>query len=156
MKTKKIALILVGLLSGLLSTQAASHLIVDLTTGESYSFLLKGETVITFENFKFVLGGNETTSYSLLKVDNYHFIQAGTDVPTVEAKCDLRIVELDDNTLQVQKAESGADVMLISLAGTVQSRTKADADGEATVSLPQTKGIYLLTVGKHSFKVIRK
>lgn len=154
MKKRKLMLAVACLFSGA-SAFAATHLIVDLRSGESYEFLLKEKPVITYESGDLVVNGNAATSYAIAKVKNYHFEDLGAGVPSVEVS-HLRIVPLDENTLQVENAPQGVDVVLNSMAGALQAQTKVDTDGVATVTLPQAKGIYLLSVGKQTFKVIRK
>jgi hypothetical protein len=56
----------------------------------------------------------------------------------------------------VQNAQPNLTVSLVSISGSVLSQTKADADGKATISMPNTAGVYVLSTGNQSFKIIRK
>jgi hypothetical protein len=68
----------------------------------------------------------------------------------------LQIVWIDNETIEVQNAQPNLTVSLVSISGSVLSQTKADADGKATISMPNTAGVYVLSTGNQSFKIIRK
>lgn len=157
MSIKRIIATSATLLLGLMSINAAAtHLTVELKAGNKYSFLLADKPVITFSNGDLVVNGDAETSYSIDGVKNFHFTEG--DASGVESLSvgDIRIVSLDNATIQVQNLEKSSVVTLVNVSGVVLSSVKADAEGYATVSLPQAKGVYVLSVGAKSFKIIRK
>ena len=157
MSIKRIIATSATLLLGLMSINAAAtHLTVELKAGNKYSFLLADKPVITFSNGDLVVNGDAETSYSIDGVKNFHFTEG--DASGVESLSvgDIRIVSLDNATIQVQNLEKSSVVTLVNVSGVVLSSVKADAEGSAIVSLPQAKGVYILSVGSKSFKIIRK
>jgi hypothetical protein len=56
----------------------------------------------------------------------------------------------------VQNAQPNLTVSLVSISGSVLSQTKADADGKASIVIPNKAGVYVLSTGNQSFKIIRK
>ena len=145
------------LLLGLMSLNAAAtHLTVELKAGNKYSFLLADKPVITFAGGALVVNGDAETSYSIEGVKNFHFTEGDASGVETLSSGDIRILSLDDATIQVQNLEQKSLVTLVNVSGVVFSSVSADAEGSATVSLPQAKGVYILTAGGKSFKVIKK
>ncbi len=68
---------------------------------------------------------------------------------------DVRVVSLDNATVQVQNADANAKVVLYNVCGMCLATVTADEDGMATVSLPQSSGVYVISVVGNSFKVVR-
>lgn len=135
---------------------AREYMTVELENGSKYNFLLVENPVITYNQGQFEVNGSATTTYSLSNIKNYHFSEgdeAGVD-HTIQAT--LRIVNLDESTLEVHGAEVGTHVVLTATNGTTLFSGEAQQDGNVRVNLPSTKGIYVLTVGHQSFKIIRK
>lgn len=134
----------------------AKYVTVELNSGIKYSFLLKSKPVITYSKGDLIVNGNESTSYALSGVLNYHFSEdSETGVETLDANI-MRIVSLDESTLQILNAPVSTKVALVAANGVMVLTTETDFNGTATVSLPSQKGIYVLSVGNQSFKVIRK
>lgn len=126
-------------------------------------FVLADRPVITYEyengSYHFVVtnyGINKTSirSFGLSDVKDYRFV-VDTDIDDIPANI-LKIVSIDDETIEVQNVDSSDLVTLLSVNGVTVFRTKTDADGKAIVKLPSNKGVYILTVGNNSFKIIRK
>lgn len=143
------------LLVGLVAQASNISLIVELKDSKKYDFLLDEKPVVTFQDGDLVVNGNSETSYAISNVKNCHFETDYTAVEAVKAS-DLRIVYVNENAIQVQNAVANAQVSIISVSGVVFSKQKADAEGAATLQLPTEKGVYVVTVGDKSFKVIRK
>lgn len=135
---------------------AGTCLIVEMKDSNKFSFLLAEKPVITFQNGDLVVNGSSSTSYAISNVKNYHFEEKISSSVGVAAEKELRIVYLDENSIQVQNAEANAQVTVFNVAGVVFSNQYADAEGTAIVQLPSQKGIYIVKVGSQSFKVIRK
>lgn len=157
MNIKRIIATSATLLLGLMSLNAAAtHLTVELKVGNKYSFLLADKPVITFAGGDLVVNGDAETSYSIDGVKNFHFTEGDASGVESLSAGDIRIISLDDATIQVQNLDKSSVVTLVNVSGVVFSSVKADAEGSATVSLPQAKGVYILSVGTKSFKIIRK
>lgn len=133
-----------------------THLTVELQSGSKYDFLLADKPVITFSSGDLVVNGDASTSYSIEGVKNFHFSNGeATNVESLSAG-DISIISLDNATIQVKSLESSALVTLVNIYGSVMAAETANSEGVATIKLPETKGVYILTAAKKSFKVIRK
>lgn len=154
---KKRLLITIPLLCVALCANAAvCYMTVALKSGEKFSFLLKDNPVVTYKAGELVVNGSASTSYAISGVENYHFTEADeTDVTDIGADM-LRIVNTDDNTVVVENAPASENIALVNAIGTTVVTTIAGQSGFASIMLPSAKGVYVLTVGKQSFKLIRK
>ncbi|MCQ2262593.1 MAG: hypothetical protein MJZ42_05500 [Bacteroidales bacterium] len=154
----KKAFITLSLLScGLMCADAAAnYMTVELKGAKKFSFKLSDKPVVTYENGDLVVNGNASTSYAISGVKNFHFTE-GDETAVENTNADmLRIVSSEDNTISVENAPTGAKVVLVNAGGATVATTTADQIGAATISLPSTKGVYVLMVGKQSIKLIRK
>ena len=62
----------------------------------------------------------------------------------------------NNGIVSVRNAKTSADVTLINVNGIVLAKTIADEDGSADIKMPEPKGVYILTIERQSFKLIRK
>ena len=146
------------LLSGCLlgANAEKKYMTVEQKNSAKYSFLLEDNPIVTYENGSLVVNGNATTSYAIAGVKNYHFTEGnetGVDAPLAKM---LQIVSLDEATLQVRNAQASEKVSLVNANGATLFSATADSEGSVLVKLPEVKGVYVLTVGSNSIKVIRK
>lgn len=156
MRLKQIILTSVCIFMGMMSVSAeATHLVVKLKSGNTYNFLLADKPVMTFESEELVVNGDSETSYSIKNVEKFYFMNELTKVEQLSSE-EIRIVSLDDATIQLQNLDKQAVVTLVNVSGMVISSSKANEDGTVTVSLPTAKGVYILSVAGKSFKIIRK
>ncbi len=150
---KKFFSTLIALLLGIMALNAAvTHLTVELKAGNKYNFLLADKPVITFSNGELVVNGNAETSYSIDGVKNFHFTEGENTAAETISAGDIRIVSIDNATIQVQNLEASSLVTLVNIYGQVLTSVNADSEGVATVKLPETKGVYVLTAAKKSLK----
>ncbi|MEE1084727.1 MAG: hypothetical protein UH850_13460 [Paludibacteraceae bacterium] len=153
---KKILTIL--LLSGCLlgANAEKKYMTVEQKDGAMYSFSLDENPIVTLESGCLVVNGNTTTSYAISEIKNYHFTkenETGTNTPSTKM---LQIVSLDEASLQVQNAQASEKVTLIDANGIVLFSDTTDSEGRVIVKIPQEKGVYVLTTGVNSIKIIRK
>lgn len=135
---------------------AATYLTVELNTGDKCSFLLADKPVVTFKSGDLVVNGNAMTSYSIEGVKNFHFTESDVTDTEIHSSKMLRVVALDESRLQVQNLKQTSMVTLLNVSGALVSSVKADSEGSAVISLPQTKGVYILSAESKSFKIIKK
>lgn len=134
----------------------SNYMTVEKNDGSLISFLLADNPVITYQNDCLIINKNANTTYSFDDIKNYHFtVEDVTAAESVSAIA-LKFVWIDDATIEIQNAQSGAAVALTAVNGVVVSNSKVDADGKATVKIPNNKGVYVISAGKQSFKIIRK
>ncbi len=130
------------------------YMTIEQKSGEKFSFLLDENPEITYSDGNLVVNGNAITSYAISSVKNYHF----TETASVDTKIsnELRIVNLDQSTIQVQNANASEKATLINVNGAILFESATDAEGTVIVTLPEQKGVYILSIGARSLKVIRK
>ncbi|MBP5455786.1 MAG: hypothetical protein J6Y37_04755 [Paludibacteraceae bacterium] len=146
-----------ALCCGVLCANAAvQYMTVEQKSGEKFSFLLKDKPVVTYKDGALVVNGSATTSYAIEGLRNYHFTEGNETEVKEEVANVLRVVNRDDNSLSLENAPAGVKVTLVSVNGIVVATSKVDLDGTATILLPSEKGVYVLTIGNQSFKIIRK
>lgn len=135
------------------------YMTVELTSGTKYSFLLADKPVVTFQNADLVVNGSAETSYAISDVKDYHFTEkdeseaTGETLKSVETGC---VIFENNGIVSVRNAKTSADVTLINVNGIVLAKTIADEDGSADIKMPEPKGVYILTIERQSFKLIRK
>lgn len=134
----------------------AKYMTIEMSNGSKISFLLADNPVITYQKESLVVNNNEKTTYSFEAVKNYHFTESNDSRVDALSANELRIVWVDDETIEVQNAQSNSIVAIVAINGVVASQTKTDAEGTATVKIPNKAGVYVVTVGRQSFKIIRK
>ena len=140
----------------------SKYLTVEMKEGAKVSFLLADNPVITYQSGSLVVNKDAKTTYAFESVKNYHFTEnnegssGGTTKVEANSSRPLQIAWIDNETVEVQNAQPNLTVSLVSINGSVLSQTKADADGKATISMPNTAGVYVLSTGNQSFKIIRK
>lgn len=134
----------------------SNYMTVEKINGSKISFLLADNPVITYKDGNLVINKDEKTTYSFDDIKNYHFTEKNeTGVESVSSVA-LRIVWIDDATIEVQNAQPGSVVALTAINGTVVATSKSDAEGKATVKMPNNAGVYVLSAGNQSFKIIRR
>lgn len=151
---------LVCLSLGTLNCSAAvKYMTVELSSGTKYSFLLADKPVVTFESGDLVVNGSAETSYAISGVKDYHFTEndestlTGETLTPAETGC---FIFENNGVVSIRNAKPSANVALINVNGVVLAKTVADDGGSAEVKLPEPKGVYVLTIEKQSFKLIRK
>lgn len=134
----------------------SKYMTVEKNDGSKISFLLDNNPVITYQNDNLVINKDAKTTYSLEDIKNYHFTESDDSKVEMFSSNTMNIVWLDDATIEVKNAMSNTVVMLTAVNGVVVANTKADSEGKATVKIPNQAGVYVLSAGNQSFKIIRK
>lgn len=134
----------------------SNYMTVEKNDGSLISFLLADNPVITYQNDCLIINKNANTTYSFDDIKNYHFTEEDVTAAESVSAIALKFVWIDDATIEIQNAQSGAAVALTAVNGVVVSNSKVDADGKAIVKIPNNKGVYVISAGKQSFKIIRK
>ncbi|MBR6597307.1 MAG: hypothetical protein IKK68_05090 [Paludibacteraceae bacterium] len=129
---------------------------VELKNGSKISFLLADNPVITYQNESLVINKDEKTSYNFEDVKNYHFTESDETKAEEVFSESLRFIQVDEETIEVQNAQPNTYVILTAINGTTFSKTKVDEDGKTIIKMPNQTGIFILSAGIRSFKIIRK
>lgn len=135
---------------------SVQYLTVEKKTGEKYSFPMSEKPLITFNGGDIVFNGDASTTYSINEVERYYYTEADhTDVEKIVS--DLQtIVCVADNEITISNSVANSKLVLMNAGGVVLNMTTTDAAGNASVLLPSQNGVYVLSVGKQSVKLIRK
>lgn len=137
-------------------SHAATHLTVELKDGNKYSFSLAKKPIVSLLNGEFVINDNSSTSYAIANMKNFHFSDASSDRVETLKSSDIRIVSVDESTIQIKNAEPSSLVSLTNISGQKLLSKEVDLEGVATINLPKVKGVYVLSVSGKSLKVILK
>ena len=132
------------------------YMTLELKDGGKYSFLLKDNPIITYENKNLVINSDDETSFAIEDIKEYRFTAEDEDAVWNIYASAMQIVSIDDETIEVKNINSSLSVNVTSVSGVIVSSFKANADGSVIVKLPREKGVYILSAGNQSFKIIRK
>lgn len=130
-------------------------MIVELNNGEEISFLLKEKPVITCKDASLVVNGSAETSYAIEDVKNYHFsktVLSGLRTATNS----ISVAYINDQTIELQNAHPMSLVSLSSISGVKIFSAFVGDEGKLSINLPSRQGVYVLSVGNQSLKIIRK
>ncbi len=141
----------------LYSNATAKFMVVEQNSGEKYSFLLAEKPIVTYVDGELVVNGDASTSYSIASVKNFHFSEKLETTDLVSTLMEmLRIFSKEEGILQIENAHATDVVTLVDMNGLVYASTVVSTEGTALIQLPNKKGVYVLSVGTKSFKIIRK
>ncbi len=132
-----------------------NHMVVTFKEGEHYDFLLEEKPTITFDDDHLIVNENASTTYELDNVDGWYFCDEYSTTTTAEAS-KIRIICTNESEIAIEQAGENTTVHLTNAYGKSIASTKTSASGTATISLPVSKGVYILNIGNQSFKLIRK
>lgn len=157
---KKTFILLLLSFGSMYANANVKYMTIEQKNGESLSFLLADNPEITYsEDKQLVVNGNAETSFVLSDVKNYHFTEndetSKTNVRNTTS-VGLRIISMGNQTIRIENAPTSAIVRIADMNGISWKSTTVDNTGTATISLPQSQGVYMLSVGNQSIKVIRK
>lgn len=154
---KKFLFVIIFLFSVVSLHAVSTHLVLELKSGEKYLFLIKENSAMVFSERSVVIEGKSDCSYLVENVKGYHFISDEVTATESFTNSDIFITQTDDKTFLISNIDGSSVVYVVDLSGVVLSSVPADENGVASVTLPQSKGLYIIKVGNNkSFKVLRK
>lgn len=134
-----------------------AYLTVELNNGSNYSFELDEVPEIAFEDDKLVVNDDENTSFEIDNVKDFVFSENDVNKSKLlDESNNLKVVSVSDELVHIEGLGCNADVMLLSLNGTLISTTNANDDGVVEIILPSQRGIYLISDSHHTVKVRRR
>lgn len=152
-------LLALTLLGGCLSaSQATTYMTIELKSGKTIDFALSDKPVITYNESQLVVNGKSSTSYAFADVKEYRFTE-GTQgsVKSEIVSGDAPVLfYVEEDIVNIKNAKASEKIALFSVNGITLALVEANAEGEATLQLPSAKGVYVLTIGTLSFKIVRK
>lgn len=153
---KKFLFVITFLFSVVSLHAVSTHLVLELKSGEKYLFLIKENSNMVFSERSVVIEGKSDCSYLVENVKGYHFISDEVTATESFTNSDIFITQTDDKTFLISNIEGSSVVYVVNLSGVVLSSVQADENGVANVTLPSSKGIYIIKTGDKSFKILRK
>lgn len=149
---KKVLLLLSFCLTCLLSAQAETCLMLQMRDGQTHSYVLSQQPVLTFSEGAMTLKTSEAeASFLLTEIENYHFAQEETELRTMSTN-ERRFSYIGG----IVKVEGGQDPVLLS---DLNGRILHTAQRGETFSFDlhrQQQGTYLLRIGSLSIKLYHK
>ena len=134
----------------------SQYMIVEMKNGTSVSFLLADKPVVTFQNSYLEINKDAQTTYAIENVNKFYFKEGESTNNEITPVESLRVISVDENTLEVQNAQPNLTVSLLSIMGVTISQVNVNEEGSALINMPDRAGVYLLLVGNQSVKIIRK
>lgn len=138
-------------------------LVVELVTGETHTFELSDKPVVTFsENALIVTSDVLTVELPIAYADvkNIGFKVAGTVTGTDETTLTHRRLSVkftDENTFVVQGADEGAGVKVYAVDGKAMPADVMRDDDRISVRLNNyRRGTYIIMIGKHTYKIVKR
>lgn len=133
---------------------AGHNLKIDFRNGSSIVFILNNKPTLSFQNRCLEVNKDTKTTFSFDDIVNYHVTESmGTSIHNSSS---LNILLVNNETLQVKNAHPGSSISLTSATGNVVSKAKIGPDGKADVKIPDRAGVFVLSAGFQSLKIIRK
>ena len=150
-------LFMAALLLPLSVLAAETTLIVELTTGQTASYVLQDKPVLTMEGTLLKITTETVqTDYERSLVKRFYFTGDFTDVKEA-LKETLVYKQTDADHLEISGLSQGDRIMVCDMAGRQCGSISRSGD-TATISLSgQQKGVYLVRVGKsQTIKIVKK
>lgn len=137
------------------NAETIKYMTVEQKSGDKFDFLLADNPFITFNNGNLVVNGNQPTSFDISDVKNYHFTEKEVATSSNKLQATTVSIEVEDNSLLIKNAAAGTKVDLVNTSGVVLQTSTIDSHGSVIINLPVKRGIYIITIGRESFKVVR-
>lgn len=150
-------LLLLSLVLPMSVLAAGTAFVVVLNNGNTASFLLQEDPVMTFEGSKLIITtGTVHTDFERADIKEFTFTGNSTDVKAVPQK-NLVYKQTDAEHLEISGLDAGTTVSIYDMAGQQVGSVSRMGD-KAVVSLSgKQKGIYLIQVGtSQTIKFIKK
>lgn len=151
---KKILVLLISMLiSMIIYAQEKNALVIKLTNGNSYTFVLSEKPVVTLPDGNVVVNGSASTTYARSEVEKFYFSDNGSGIESI-GKDNVTFYYVDGENVRISGLKDKATISVASLDGKIISTQKSDETGTATISLGNhPKGIYIIYFGGRSVKI---
>ena len=155
---KKFILSLVSLfLLGAATAMASNVLVIHLTSGETYSYILLDEApVISFQGDQIVVtASSRTLQFSMQAVTYFNY--ENSDATGIEEEISPNGMEMNGDRLVFNGLPAGCPIYIYGVGGQLYLKMEADADGNAIVDLTSlSTGVYIVKANEISTKITKK
>ncbi len=142
------------LMSVTLYAQEKNALVIKLTNGNSYTFILAQKPVITLSDGNVVVNGSASTTYTRSEVEKFYFVyDDGSGIETI-GKNSIMFKYMDGANVRISGLKENTSVSVVTLSGKMISTQKCNGTGTVTIPLENmAKGIYIVSFGDRSVKI---
>ena len=154
---KKILLILTIIFS--LPMYADHYLVIEMNDSKQHSYSLSDKPVITFDNNRlFIKTDKIELDYQIEDILKYYFTKLDeTGVEEIKNYTDkIHFIYTNPDFLSIEGVVGDADIKMYDISGRVCDVISTKSDNCAKIELSTLhKGVYIIKVNNHSFKIIR-
>lgn len=135
-----------------LCAYAGHNIKIDFRNGSTMFFTLNSKPTVSFQNRCLEVNKDSKITFSFDDIVNYH----SSEMAGASSHNSLNILLVNNETLQVKNAHPGSTIAVTSATGSVAFKSKVGSDGKVNIQMPNRAGVYTLSAGYQSFKIIRK
>ena len=155
---KKFILSIVSLfLLGTATAMASNVLVIHLTSGETYRYILLEETpTISFQGDQIVVEASSgDVSFNMQAVTFFNY--ETQDATGIEEEISQEGMQMNGDRLAFNGLPAGCPIYIYGVGGQLYLKMTADADGSAVVDLTSlNKGVYIVKANEISTKITKK
>lgn len=153
-KTSLLLLSMMGLGSSMLA--GPSQVTVEFKDLTKKSFVLAESPTFQYKNDSLVINGSASTTYSFGQVKKYYFEDGElSKLSSVEAN-EVRVTYLDNQHVQIEGLKENSQVALFSVLGQMIEKKISQSGEVIQLTLPNTKGVYILKINEQIVKLIKE
>lgn len=153
-KTSLLLLSMMGLGSSMLA--GPSQVTVEFKDLTKKSFVLAESPTFQYKNDSLVINGSASTTYSFGQVKKYYFEDGElSKLSSVEAN-EVRVTYLDNQHVQIEGLKENSQVALFSVLGQLIEKKTSQSGEVIQLTLPNTKGVYILKINEQTVKLIKE
>lgn len=155
---KKFILSIVSLfLLGAATALASNVLVIHLTDGTTYSYILiDEEPVISFQGEQIVVTASSRTLQFNMQAVTY-FNYETTDATDIDEGISPNGMQMNGDRLVFNGLPAGCPIYIYGVGGQLYLKMEADADGNAIVDLSSLNtGVYIVKANEISTKITKK
>ena len=138
---------------------ADHYLVIEMNNSKQHSYSLSDKPVITFDNDRlFIKTDKIELDYPISNILKYYFIEVDeTGVEDIKNDVDkIHFIYTDPDFLCVEGVDWDADINIYDISGRVCAVNLTKSDNCTKIELSTlNKGVYIIKVNNHSFKIIR-
>lgn len=155
---KKILLILTFIFS--LPVCAEHYLVIEMNDSRQHSYSLSDKPVITFDNNRlFIKTDKIELDYPIKDIVKYYFTELDeTGVEDIKKDANkIHFIYTNPDFLSIEGVIGDADIKVYDISGRICDVISTNSDNCIKVELKGlTKGVYIIKINNHSFKIIRR
>lgn len=144
--------------SAVAKAEGKGMLVLELCNGQTVSFQLENQPVITFAESEMIVSerGGFSNKFPMSDIVKYTFSDVSTDIDNVGNDGNIKIFQDGDN-LKLSNLKHGQELCLYSTGGILVKKGAASADGRIAMSLHDVpNGVYIVKIATFTYKILKK